>query len=229
MAAPATISIIIPTLNEERAMPELLERLHRMEDGPAEIVVADGGSTDSTVALARRLGARVVEGSRGRGAQQAAGAHAAAGEVLWFLHADTLPAPDALRAIRHAVERPEVVAGHFRLRFTGRSFAARFVQGYQPLLRATGLIYGDSAIFVRRRVLEAIGGYPAVPLFDDLELVKRVRRKGRFVTVPAEVVTSSRRFEGRLGRTLTQWMLLQVGYSVGVGPDRLARWYRHLR
>ncbi len=224
-----SVSIIIPALNEAEALPETLGRLHALENSPVEIVVADGGSTDGTAELAEGLGARVVRGARGRGPQQHAGALASTGGALWFLHADTHPAPSALEAIEEALRDPEVVGGHFRLRFTGSSFAARFVTGYQPILRRFKLIYGDSAIFVRREAYERAGGFSAAPLFDDLEFTRRLRKQGRFVTVPAEVVTSSRRFEGRLARTFSQWMLLQTLYSAGVAPEKLARLYRHLR
>ena len=131
--------------------------------------------------------------------------------------------------IEAALEDPEVIGGHFRIRFSGSSFAARFVTGYQFLLRHLRLVYGDTAIFLRRSAYFRAGGFAALPLFDDLELTRRVRRYGRFVAVPAWVTTSSRRFEGKLGRTLAQWTLLQALYEVGVSPKRLATLYRHLR
>jgi rSAM/selenodomain-associated transferase 2 len=224
-----TVSIIIPALNEERALPQTLRCLRLLSDGPVEIIVADGGSTDGTVQVAESFGAKIVRGAVGRGAQQRAGALAATGEILWFLHADTYPTPNALGYMREALKEPAVVAGHFRLRFSGGSFAAKFVTGYQPLLRQLKLIYGDSAIFVRRDAYFAVGGFAALPLFEDLDLVRRLRMQGEFRTVAAEVVTSSRRFEGRLGRTLLQWLVLQALYSAGTSPEKLASVYRHLR
>ncbi len=223
------VSVIIPALNEAQALPETLARLRALAPGPAEILVADGGSTDRTAEIAESFGAKLVRGVRGRGPQQHAGALAASGAVLWFLHADTHPEPGALAAIDQALRDPVVIGGHFRLRFTGTSFAARFVTSYQPILRRLKLVYGDSAIFVRRETYERAGGFSAIPLFDDLDLTRRLRKLGRFVTVPSEVITSSRRFEGRLARTFSQWMLLQALYDAGVAPERLARLYRHLR
>lgn len=226
---PLSISIIIPTLNEELALPETLARLQALRGWPVEVIIADGGSTDRTLEIAAAFGAKVVTGARGRGPQQHAGAVAASGDVLWFLHADTHPPPEALTAIQTAFEKPGVIGGHFLLRFTGSSFGARFVTGYQKMLRQLRLIYGDTAIFLRRPAYFDAGGFAAVPLFDDLELTRRVRRFGRFIAVPVPVTTSSRRFEGRLGRTLAQWVLLQGLYEIGVPPRRLAILYRHLR
>lgn len=224
-----SVSIVIPTLNEELALPETLACLKALRGWPVEVIVADAGSTDGTVALATEFGATLVTGTQGRGPQQHAGAMAAKGDVLWFLHADTQPPPEALEAIQAALRHGEVIGGHFHLRFTGNSFGARFVTGYQSLLRRLGLIYGDTAIFLRREAYLEAGGFAAVPLFDDLELTRRVRRLGRFVAVAAAVTTSSRRFEGKLGRTLAQWVLLQTMYELGVPPRRLALLYRHLR
>lgn len=226
---PSSISVIIPTLNEEAALPHTLARLRGLQGFPHEIIIADGGSTDRTVEIATHFGATVVTAPRGRGPQQHRGALAASGDVLWFLHADTLPPSDALVVMEAALTDPQVIGGHFRLRFTGSSFAARFVTGYQFLLRRLRLIYGDTAIFLRSAAYLRSGGFAALPLFDDLELTRRVRRYGRFTTVPAAVTTSSRRFEGKLARTLLQWTLLQTLYELGVSPKRLATLYRHLR
>lgn len=226
---PPSISIIIPTLNEELVLPETLARLQALQGWPVEVIVADAGSTDRTAEIARRFGAKVIIGARGRGPQQHAGAMAASGDILWFLHADTHPPQGALTAIQTALANPKVIGGHFRLRFTGNSFGARFVTGYQFLLRRFKLIYGDTAIFLRRSTYVEAGGFAAMPLFDDLELTRRVRRYGGFIAVPASVTTSSRRFEGKLARTFAQWILLQGLYELGVPPKRLATLYRHLR
>lgn len=225
----ALISIIIPALNEEHALPATLHALQQLGGSAAEVLVVDGGSTDRTVQIAESLGASVLLGIWGRGPQQHAGALATRGDVLWFLHADTLPQPGALASIAAALQDPAVIGGHFRLHFSGNSFAAKFVGGYQPVLRKLGLIYGDSAVFARRSAYLASGGFAAVPLFDDLDFTRRLRRQGRFVTLPDRVVTSSRRFEGRLFRTLLQWALLQLLYDLRVSPKRLAALYRHLR
>ncbi|MBY0505553.1 MAG: TIGR04283 family arsenosugar biosynthesis glycosyltransferase [Bryobacteraceae bacterium] len=206
------LSVIIPTWNEAEQLPRLLAALQ-----DCEVIVADGGSTDGTREVARARGARVVESVRGRGAQLAAGADAATGDVLWFLHADTLPPPEALAAMA-----PHYGAGNFALRFDGESTGARWLTWLYPRLRPLGLIYGDSGIFVRRDLYRQAGGFAPHPVFEDLDLVRRLRRLTPWVHLEAELVTSSRRFEHRFGRQFAHWVLLQALYWLGVPPSWLA-------
>ncbi len=227
-AVPA-VAIIIPTLNEEAALDETLQAVGRLR-GLVEVIVVDGGSDDQTLAIARRHGARVLEAARGRGSQLRAGAAAAQAQVLWFLHADTRPNSDAVVQILSALEQFEVIGGNFTLRFDGPGRAARTLSWLNPYLQWLGLCYGDSAIFVRRSTYEQVGGFAPLPLFEDLHLVRRLRRWGRFVRLPVPVVTSSRRFEGRsFFRTFAWWTLLQVLYWLGVSPFMLGRWYANVR
>jgi GT2 family glycosyltransferase len=158
-----------------------------------------------------------------------AGAALTRGETLLFLHADTCLPENALELIETAMQAPEVCGGNFSLRFAGATLSARALTRIYPLLRWLGLVYGDSAIFVRRRAFEAIGGYREVPLFEDCDLYQRLRRKGRFVRLQASAITSSRRFEGRFLRTFAFWAMMQVLYWLGVAPHRLARMYRIAR
>jgi len=224
----ASVSVVIPTLEESGAIEATLEAVGAL--GAREVIVVDAGSTDGTAELARRRGARVIEAARGRGTQLAAGAAAARGDVLWFLHADTLPPSDALERMAEALAAPEVVGGHFAIRFDGERRAARVLTWIYPRLAWLGLRYGDSAFFVRRAAYEAAGGFRPLPLFEDLDLQRRVRRVGRLVRVAAPVVTSSRRFEGRsFGLTFAWWTLLQVLYWSGVPPRRLGRLYAPIR
>jgi rSAM/selenodomain-associated transferase 2 len=226
---PALVSIIIPTLNEAHALGQTLDMLAQLQ-GFFEIIVADGGSDDATVTIAQQRGTHVVPSRRGRGTQLHAGAGAAHGDVLWFLHADAHPAVDALDYIHEALRRPEVVGGHFQVRFDGRTRAARFLTWLYHHARRFGLCYGDSAIFVRRQVYKEIGGFRAFPLFEDLDLVSRVRRRGCFRCLPSRVIVSSRRFEGRqFLRAFTRWAALQVLYWFGVSPRALGRWYPDVR
>ena len=159
-----------------------------------------------------------------------AGAAAAGGEVLWFLHADTLPPPDAVAQISAALTDPDVVGGNFEICFDGDLVAARFLTWLYRYLALIGLRYGDSGYFVRRSHYEAVGGFRPYPIFEDLDLLRRLRKRGRFVRVPAVVTTSSRRFRGRsFALVFARWAVLQVFYWVGVSPVRLGRWYRHVR
>lgn len=222
------LSIIIPVLNEATTLPVLAQSLASLAE-PLEIIVADGGSTDGTAELARAYGWQVVSAPRGRGSQMNVGARLATGEVLLFLHADThLPAA-AVTEIAAALADAQVSGGNFNLAFAGTSRAARWLTWLYPYLRLGGMCYGDSAIFVRRSVFEDLGGYREFPLFEDVDLFRRLRRAGRFVRVPATATTSARRFEGRFGRTFALWACLQVLYWLGVAPQRLARFYRVAR
>jgi rSAM/selenodomain-associated transferase 2 len=225
----AALSIIIPVLNEALSIGATLDAVGRVR-GRVEVVVVDGGSLDGTIEIVRRRGLRVIKSERGRGIQLHAGACAAEGEALWFLHADTLPPPEAAERIGQALLKEEVVGGNFRVRFDGRRRAARFLTWLYPQLRRLGLLYGDSGIFVRRETYRRIGGLKPFPIFEDLDLVRRLKRMGRMVEIPLTVVTSSRRFEGRsFTLTFARWAVLQGLYWLGVHPRRLVRMYRPVR
>ena len=224
------ISIIVPVLNEAACIAQTLEALLQLQ-GEKEIIVVDGGSTDDTRAIAAaRQGVTVVTSKPGRGTQMHTGTLAATGEVLWFVHADTVPLASALTEILGALEDRSVVAGNFGLLFDGSSRAARQLTGIYPYLRNLGLCYGDSGIFVRRTVYDAIGGFRPLALFEDLDLLRRLRSAGRFVHLSSRIRTSSRRFENRNFAVMwLQWTTLQILYWCGVSPDWLARCYRHAR
>ncbi len=222
------VSVIIPTLNEEIALPRLLDALRTMYD-TVEIVVTDGGSSDRTGELAKCADLWVAT-AKGRGLQQRAGAAMATGDVLWFLHADSIPNPNSVSAIRQALANPATLGGNFTLRFDGDRPAARTLSRIYPLLRTLGLCYGDSGIFVRRKVYDAVGGFRPLPLFEDVDLVRRLRQAGNFERLPCVINTSCRRFEHRnfLG-LFAQWTVLQILYWLGASPDWLARRYAPIR
>lgn len=223
------VSIIVPTLNEEAHIVATLSALQQLS-GDKEILVIDGGSTDATIPLARSRGATVLETPKGRGPQMHAGALEAAGSVLWFVHADTIPPSSALHEIETALADESVIGGNFGLLFDGSSRAARQLTAIYPLLRLLGLCYGDSGIFVRKRVYEKSGGFRALALFEDLDLLRRLRHAGRFAHLPCSIVTSSRRFERRnFALVWLHWTSLQFLYWCGVSPNVLARWYSHAR
>jgi len=222
------ISVIIPTLNEAVALPATLSAVACL-DGLAEVIVADGGSGDATLQLAEPR-ATIVRSEAGRGQQQAAGAAVATGEVLWFLHADCTPAPESSQAIALALTDPAVVGGHFALRFSGSSRGARRLTKIYPWLRVLGLCYGDSGIFVRREIYDAVGGFQPMPLFEDIDFVRRLRRAGRFRRLDCELTASARRFEHRnFTGMFAEWTALQILYWLGVSPNWLARQYALVR
>lgn len=225
-----SLSVIIPALNEAHSIGEMLEALARVR-GSLEVIVVDGGSADMTVEIARKSGAQVLTSERGRGLQMHEGACAARGEALLFLHADTFAPPDAAEQITKALVRDaEAVGGNFHLRFDGGKRAAHFLTWLYPNLGKLGLCYGDSGIFVRASAYREVGGFKAFPIFEDLDLVRRLKRRGRMVHLRAAVVTSSRRFEGRsFALTFARWAILQGLYWAGVDPHVLNRFYAPVR
>lgn len=224
-----TLSIIIPTLNEVRSIKATLDAVAQVK-GHVEVIVVDGGSADGTLEILGERGVRVITSERGRGAQMHAGAQAAKGEAIWFLHADTIPPPDAAERIGEALRDAKVVGGNFCVLFDGTRHAAQFLTWLYPQLRKLGLCYGDSGIFVRRDAYNSVGGFKSFPIFEDLDLVRRLKRQGQVVRLPAVVVTSSRRFEGRsFALTFTRWSVLQALYWLGVHPSRLGRLYAPIR
>jgi len=223
------LSVIIPTLNEAHALEQTLDAVARLR-GPVEVIVVDGGSRDDTVERARQQGVHVLQTQPGRGLQLHAGACAASGGVLWFLHADTQPPVDAVECLEQALRDPRVIGGNFRVRFDSPGWAARFLERVYAAARRFGIFYGDSALFVRRADYDRVGGFRPFALFEDLDLIQRLKLRGRLVRVPSEVVTSARRFEGRsFPGTFARWAALQVLYWLGLSPNILNRYYAPIR
>jgi rSAM/selenodomain-associated transferase 2 len=223
------LSVIIPTLNEADTLGLTLDALACLPEKP-EVIVVDGGSSDGTIEIALERDVCVINSERGRGAQMHAGACAAQGDALWFLHADTRPPDEAVAKIIEALDAAEVVGGNFEISFEGTRRAAKFLTWLYPQLRKLGLCYGDSAIFVRRATYERVGGFQPFPIFEDVDLVRRLRRAGRFVHLQTHVTTSARRFEGRsFALTFARWSVLQALYWIGVHPRTLSRFYAPVR
>jgi len=222
-----TLSIVVPVLNEaanlERLLPDLLAR------GPdVEIVVADAGSTDGTAALVRQCpSVTLVDGPRGRARQMNAGARASRGDALLFLHADTGLPPGAIAAIARALADPSIVGGRFDVRFTSPRWPFRLIAALMNWRsRWSGIATGDQGIFVRRASFEALGGYRDIPLMEDIELTRRLKRLGRMACLDARVTTSSRKWEREgIARTILLMWTLRLLYFVGVSPARLVGWY----
>ena len=221
------VSVVIPTLDEADRLGPLIEAL-RHEPELAEIIVADGGSTDGTPALAEALGAPVIVTQRGRGQQLRAGADAARGEIVLFLHADSVFPAGGLYALCAALDRDlRVPGGNFRVVFDGGSRFARGLTAAYPWLRYVTLYYGDSGIFARRSVYETIGGIKPIAIMEDYDFVRRLEHAGptcRIAQPP--LTTSSRKFEGRRASAIVLgWVVIHVLYWLGVSPERLARLY----
>lgn len=221
-----SVSVVIPTLNEEETIGATLEAM-ALVDGEIEVIVADGGSDDRTIEIARQFGARVIGSERGRGTQMHKGAQAARGQTFLFLHADTIAPRDLVKQINEALlDDVTAVGGNFDVRFDGTSRAARLMTWLYPKLAKLGLCYGDSGIFVRATMYKEIGGFNSYPLFEDLDFIKRLKKRGRMIHLPVELVTSSRRFEGhRFPFTFARWSILQALYWIGVSPRTLSKLY----
>jgi rSAM/selenodomain-associated transferase 2 len=226
------ISVVIPTLDEEKRIGRRLDELSALS-GVAEILVVDGGSGDRTVEIARRHAAvRVLAAPRGRGPQMNAGARAAKGELLLFLHADVSLPPDAAEWIERALADRGVVAGAFRT-WTIPEGAASWLGPFLHLadIRShyTRLPYGDQAVFVRREAFFRAGGFPEQPLMEDIELSRRLRRLGRVVIVPAYVRVSGRRFLARPLAYTAAVNVFPLLYRLGVEAHVLSRFYGSVR
>ncbi|MBI4551448.1 MAG: TIGR04283 family arsenosugar biosynthesis glycosyltransferase [Candidatus Latescibacteria bacterium] len=225
------ISVIIPTLNEEQTIATCLRQF---QDGtPHEVIVVDGASTDRTVEAARHHSfVRVIQSPHyGRAVQMNLGAAEATGELLVFLHADTfLPArwQDAMLA---SIQQDGAVGGRFRLRLAEPGLAYRCIAwGTNFRSRVLGITYGDQVIYARREAFQRVGGFPLIPLFEDSEFCRRLRREGRFAWIDQPVITSARRWKVRgVMRTVLLMWLLRTLYTLSVPPDTLARYYGAVR
>ena len=218
------ISVIVPTYNEGQYIRRALSSVR----GAAEVIIADGGSTDATVATANQLG-RVVHARRGRGPQMNAGAAVAKGSWLLFMHADAQLHGDALRQIQRLTDRQHIVGGCFQVRCL-ESNAPHCIKLINRMCdwrsSAFGIIYGDQGMFVRTRVFRRIGGFAPIPLMEDLEFSRRLRAAGRTVLLRFPIRVSSRRWTRRGPmRTLVGNWLRQLAYLRGADPQRLYQRY----
>jgi rSAM/selenodomain-associated transferase 2/rSAM/selenodomain-associated transferase 1 len=222
------LSIVIPVLNDTELLQRLLTSIR--PDPQVDIVIVNGGAPDDQLAeICHRPDVRLLTSAPGRGCQMNVGASAAAGRWIVFLHADTRLPLQWSDEIRRASVDPDVVGGSFRFRLDSDAWQARLIErAVARRVRWLDLAYGDQALFVRRDVFNAIGGYREWALMEDVEFVRRLRRAGRLYHSPQPVLTSARRWE-RDGwwRRSAKNVMLQTLFFAGMAPERLANWYSH--
>lgn len=220
------ISVVVPTLNESAIIARSLADLAPLRALGHELILVDGGSTDATRDLASPLVDRVLETPRGRARQMSTGARMAAGDWLWFLHADTRAPPAALEALLAACRAP-TVWGRFDVRLSGPAPALRVIErAMNARSRLTGIATGDQGIFVTRAAYDAVGGFPQIPLMEDIALSRLLRRRHRPLCLRTPLISSSRRWEHRgIGRTVLLMWRLRLAHALGADPRRLVERY----
>lgn len=222
------LSVIIPVLNEAANIESVLRALLPLRAGGAELIVVDGGSTDDTARLAAPLADRLIHAERGRAHQMNAGAPASRGDVLLFLHADTLLPVDAGDLVLAGLAASRRTWGRFDVRIAGRPPMLRLIALLMNLRsRLTGIATGDQAIFVKRDDFFAVGGFPPLPLMEDIELSSRLKQRSAPLCLHARVTTSGRRWETHgVCRTIFLMWSLRLRYRLGTPAETLARAYR---
>jgi rSAM/selenodomain-associated transferase 2 len=224
-------SIIVPVFHEGENIRDVIECLNRLDiDKKSEVIVVDGAQEKDTLGAIDGNHVMKISCERGRAKQMNAGAFAARGEVLIFLHADTELPVQALEKIHALMERSEYVGGAFDLGIKSNQFIFRIIEKLASWRsRLNRIPYGDQAIFIRREYFNRMGGYKEIPIMEDAELMRRIKKSGNQIWIfPERAMTSPRRWEkeGVVYCTLRNWTL-QVLYFLGVSPDRLARYYKN--
>ena len=228
MAKSRKISIIIPILNEAKILDQTLSQL-QPELRHHELIIVDGGSTDGSIRIAEKYG-KLLTSARGRARQLNTGAAAATGDILLFLHADTWLEPGALRAVEAALSSG-YIGGGFRQKIDGKSILYRMIETAGDIRgKYLKIFYGDSGIFLARADFEKIGGFPDVPILEEMQFSKRLGQLGKTTLVTPYIHISARRWEtsGIVRTTLNNWLITLL-YFFGVSPEKLARLYSHIR
>lgn len=223
------ISIVIPVLNEEKSIAETVAALMPLK--PHELIIVDGGSSDRTHEICSRLDVTVLSSPRGRGLQMNHGARQATGDVLLFLHADTRLPGSSIDDIRGALRNPQCVGGRFDVQLDGVHWMLGVIGAMISMRsRMSRVATGDQGIFVRRGIFAELGGYPDIPLMEDVAFSRALKRRGAVACLRSRVITSARRWEKQgIWRTILRMWLLKLLYLVGVSPVRLKRYYGDAR
>ena len=225
----ASVSVIIPALNEEKIIGTVL--MDSIARRPHEVIVVDGGSRDRTREISEQLGAVVITGAPGRARQMNRGAEQATGDILLFLHADTRLPPGAFPDIIAALADPRYLGGRFDVELDGDHWLLKIVGAMiNHRSRITKVATGDQAIFVRREVFARMGGFPEISLMEDIAFGRALKQLGGIACLRSRVVTSARRWEGEgVWRTIIKMWILKLLYFAGVSPVKLKRFYADAR
>ncbi len=221
-----SISIIIPVLNEVSTIAQTISTAQIGKD--IEIIVVDGGSNDGTTELVKSLDIKLIYSLAGRSIQMNCGAKAATGNILLFLHGDTFLPLNFDQLLREILAKPKIIAGAFELAIRGRKRSLRIVEKMVNWRsRYLQMPYGDQGIFLPAKIFQEIGGFPEIPIMEDFELIRKLRKRGTIGIVSKPVLTSGRRWQklGIFKTTLINQVVI-IAYLLGVSPKRLAQWYR---
>ena len=219
------LSICIPTYNEASTISTLLQQLKVLD---CEIIIADGGSQDDTVNLAKAFSVTVLQGAKGRAAQMALAAAHASGDVLWFVHADSRFESNLSRQIQPLLNLSPIQWGRFDVRLDAQGMMFRIIETMiNWRSKVTQVATGDQGIFVHRLLYQQLGGFAPIALMEDVELCKRLRKVSPIVCISSPIITSARRWQQKgIWRTILLMWFLRAAYFIGINPSRLVRWYR---
>ncbi len=223
------LSVIIPVLNEAETIAQTLQYLQ----APAvEIILVDGGSSDPTVAIAKERGAKfILSPEPGRAIQMNTGAQYASADTLLFLHADTQLPQNYPQLVQETLVKPKTVAGAFLLKINGQNPLLRLIEkGVNARSRFLQMPYGDQGIFLKKETFEKVGGFPLLPIMEDFQLIRTLKKQGKIRLAAASVLTSARRWErlGVIQTTLINQIII-IGYFLGIPPSQLKQWYASCR
>ncbi|HSE84568.1 MAG TPA: TIGR04283 family arsenosugar biosynthesis glycosyltransferase [Thermodesulfobacteriota bacterium] len=226
------ISIVIPTYNESATIESTLTKLLEIVPPDDEIIIIDGQSEDNTQEIVRTFPqTKLFTSRRGRAIQMNVGAQKAKNEYLLFLHADNIVSPDCLNMLRDDIKSGRLSWGWFPIKLNSPKLGFKVLEiGANLRLKFTGTPLGDHGIFVRKEIFDKIGGFPEIPIMEDLEFVRKIKRVAKGTQINCPIGTSVRRFEksGIIKTFITMWVLRFLYYS-GMSTDKLARYYKHVR